>query len=161
MSVLREEKRRTGSDSWAGATKSCRTSSDIGVEQENHNVRRGPMQDQKGLKECHHVMEDHITTQWNLKFCNTNLFTICNICADTVTCLLLSTSTVMRRITMFQSTMVVQDYITVFARIICAPPRILHSLIFKGWFWIYFCSAYFTHHRIVHLPVISRCSHWL
>jgi hypothetical protein len=26
---------------------------------------------------------------------------------------------------------------------------------FKGWLWIYFCSVYFTHHRIVHLPVIS------
>ena len=34
------------------------------------------------------------------------------------------------------------------------PPRILRTLIFKGGFWIYFCSAYFTHHRIVHLPVI-------
>ena len=41
-SVLHEEKRRTGSDSRAGATKTCRTSSDIGAEQENHNVRRGP-----------------------------------------------------------------------------------------------------------------------
>jgi hypothetical protein len=34
------------------------------------------------------------------------------------------------------------------------PPRILRTLLFKGWFWIYFCSPYFTHHRIVHLPVI-------
>ena len=34
------------------------------------------------------------------------------------------------------------------------PPRILRTLIFKGGFWIYFSSAYFTHHRIVHLPVI-------
>ena len=32
--------------------------------------------------------------------------------------------------------------------------RIVRTLIFKGGFWIYFCSAYFTHHRIVHLPVI-------
>jgi hypothetical protein len=31
----------------------------------------------------------------------------------------------------------------------------LRTVIFKGWFWIYFCSAYFTHHRIVHLPVTS------
>jgi hypothetical protein len=30
--------------------KTCRTSSDIGAEQENHNVRRGPTLDQKGLK---------------------------------------------------------------------------------------------------------------
>jgi len=42
-SVLHEEKRRTHSDSGAGATKMCRTSSDIGGEQENHNVGRGPM----------------------------------------------------------------------------------------------------------------------
>jgi len=41
-SVLHEEKHRTGSDSGAGATKTCRMSSDIGAEQENHNVRRGP-----------------------------------------------------------------------------------------------------------------------
>ena len=41
-SVLHEEKRPTDSDSGAGATKTCRTSSDIGAEQENHNVRRGP-----------------------------------------------------------------------------------------------------------------------
>jgi hypothetical protein len=41
-SVLHEEKRRTGSDSKASATKMCRTSSDIGAEQENHNVGRGP-----------------------------------------------------------------------------------------------------------------------
>ena len=41
-SVLHEEKRRTGSDSGAGATKSCRMSSDIRAEQENHNVGRGP-----------------------------------------------------------------------------------------------------------------------
>jgi hypothetical protein len=34
------------------------------------------------------------------------------------------------------------DTTTIFARVI--PPL----LIFKGWFWIYFCSAYFTHHRI-------------
>ena len=49
-SVLHDKKRRTGSDSGAGATKSCRTSSDIGAEQENHNVGRGPMEDRKGLK---------------------------------------------------------------------------------------------------------------
>jgi len=48
-SVLHEEKRRTGSNSRAGATKSCRTSSDIGVEQENHNVGQGPTWDRKGL----------------------------------------------------------------------------------------------------------------
>jgi hypothetical protein len=36
-----------------------------------------------------------------------------------------------------------------------APPRILRTLILKGWFCIYFCPVYFTHHRIVHLPVIS------
>ena len=41
-SVLHEEKRQTGSDSGAGATKTCRTSSDIGAEQENHNVGQGP-----------------------------------------------------------------------------------------------------------------------
>ena len=41
-SVLHAEKRRTGSDSGAGATKSCRMSSDIGAEQENHNVGWGP-----------------------------------------------------------------------------------------------------------------------
>jgi len=50
MSVLHEEKRRTGSDSGAGATKSCRSSSDIGAEQENNNVGRGPTQDRKELK---------------------------------------------------------------------------------------------------------------
>jgi hypothetical protein len=48
-SVLHEEKHQTGSDSRAGATKTCQTSSDIGVEQENHNVGRGPTQDRKGL----------------------------------------------------------------------------------------------------------------
>ena len=42
-SILHEEKRRTGSDSGAGTTKTCRTSSDIGAEQENHNVGRGQM----------------------------------------------------------------------------------------------------------------------
>ena len=41
-SVLHEEKRRTGSDRGVGATKTCRTSSDIGAEQENQNVGRGP-----------------------------------------------------------------------------------------------------------------------
>ena len=41
-SVLHEEKRRTGSNSGAGATKTCRTSSDIRAEQENYNVRQGP-----------------------------------------------------------------------------------------------------------------------
>ena len=51
---------------------------------------------------------------------------------------------------------------TVFDRVICAPPpRILRTLIFKGWFWIYFCSAYFTHHCIVHLPATSLRSHLL
>jgi len=43
-SVLHEEKRRTGSDSGAGAQmqqKTCRMSPDIGAEEENH-VRRGP-----------------------------------------------------------------------------------------------------------------------
>ena len=35
------------------------------------------------------------------------------------------------------------------------PPRILRALVFKEWFCIYFCSAYFTHHRIVHLCLIS------
>jgi hypothetical protein len=49
---------------------------------------------------------------------------------------------------------------TLFAHIISAPAYFAH-LIFKGWFWIYFCSAYFTHHRTVHLPVISLCSDWL
>jgi hypothetical protein len=46
-----EEKRRTGSDSGAGERnkKTCRTSSDIGAEQENHNVGRGPTLDRKGL----------------------------------------------------------------------------------------------------------------
>jgi hypothetical protein len=50
-SVLHEEKRRTGSDSGAGEQtrpKKCRTSSDIGAEQENH-VGRGPTLDRKGL----------------------------------------------------------------------------------------------------------------
>jgi hypothetical protein len=55
LSVLREEKRRTGSDSGAGEQtqqkKTCRTSSDIGAEQENHNVGRGPTLDRKGLRE--------------------------------------------------------------------------------------------------------------
>jgi hypothetical protein len=37
---------------------------------------------------------------------------------------------------------------TVFTRVICAP-RILRTLIFKAWFWIYFCSVYLL------------CSHWL
>jgi hypothetical protein len=50
-SVLHEEKRRTGSDSGAGATKTCQTSSDIGAEQENHNVGQGPTQDWKGLRD--------------------------------------------------------------------------------------------------------------
>jgi hypothetical protein len=40
-SVLHEEKRRTGSNSGAGTTKTCWTSSDIGAEQENHYVGRG------------------------------------------------------------------------------------------------------------------------
>jgi hypothetical protein len=40
-SVLHEEKRQTGSNSGTGAAKTCRTSSDIGAEQENH-VGRGP-----------------------------------------------------------------------------------------------------------------------
>jgi len=31
--------------------------------------------------------------------------------------------------------------------------RILCTQIFKGWFWIYFCPPYFTHHHVVHLPV--------
>jgi hypothetical protein len=31
--------------------KKCRTSSDIGAEQENHNVGRGPTLDRKGLKQ--------------------------------------------------------------------------------------------------------------
>jgi hypothetical protein len=31
--------------------KPCHTSSDIGAEQENHTVGRGPMHDQKGLKQ--------------------------------------------------------------------------------------------------------------
>jgi hypothetical protein len=51
LSVLHEEKRQTGSDSGAGEQmqqKKCRTSSDIGAEQENHNVGRGPT-DLKGL----------------------------------------------------------------------------------------------------------------
>ena len=48
-SVLHEEKCRTGSNSGAGATKTCRTSSDIGAEQENHNVGRCPALDRKGL----------------------------------------------------------------------------------------------------------------
>jgi hypothetical protein len=43
LKCVHEEKRRTGSDSGAGAeTKMCRTSSDIGAEQENHSVGRGP-----------------------------------------------------------------------------------------------------------------------
>jgi hypothetical protein len=53
LSVLHEEKRRTGSDSRAGEQtqqKKCQTSSDIGAEQENHNVGQGPTLDQKGLK---------------------------------------------------------------------------------------------------------------
>jgi len=44
-SVLHEETCRTGSDSGAGAQtqqKKCRTSPDIGAEEENHNVGRGP-----------------------------------------------------------------------------------------------------------------------
>jgi hypothetical protein len=49
-SVLHEEKRWTGSDSGVGATKMCRTSSDIRAEHENH-VERGPTQDWKGLNE--------------------------------------------------------------------------------------------------------------
>jgi hypothetical protein len=48
-SVLHEEKHRRGADSGAGATKTCRTSSDIGAEQENHNVGRVLTQDRKGL----------------------------------------------------------------------------------------------------------------
>jgi len=42
LSVLHEEKHRIGSDSGVGTTKTCRTPSDIGAEQENHNVGRGP-----------------------------------------------------------------------------------------------------------------------
>jgi hypothetical protein len=52
LSVLHEEKHRTGSDSGAGEQtqqKKCRTSSDIGAEQENHNVGQGPTLDRKGL----------------------------------------------------------------------------------------------------------------
>ena len=40
-SVLHEEKHWSGSDSGAGATKTCRTSSEIGAARENHTVRRG------------------------------------------------------------------------------------------------------------------------
>jgi hypothetical protein len=41
-SVLHKKKRRTGSDSGrTNAKKPCRTSSDIGAEQENHTVGRG------------------------------------------------------------------------------------------------------------------------
>jgi hypothetical protein len=32
---------------------------------------------------------------------------------------------------------------------------ILRTLIYNGLFFIYFCSVYFTHHRIFHLPVVS------
>jgi hypothetical protein len=52
LSILHEEKRPTGSDSGAGEQtqqKKCRTSSDIGAEQEDHNVGRGPTLDRKGL----------------------------------------------------------------------------------------------------------------
>jgi hypothetical protein len=68
----------------------------------------------RDLKECHPMvkqglMEDHITTRWNLMFCNTHLFTMCNICAVWVTCSLFSKSTVMCCIITFQSTTVVQD----------------------------------------------------
>jgi hypothetical protein len=52
LSVLHEEKRRTGSDRGAGEQtqqKKCRMSSNIGVEQENHNVGQGPTMDWKGL----------------------------------------------------------------------------------------------------------------
>jgi hypothetical protein len=55
LSVLHEEKRRTGSDSGVGERKkkTCRTSSDIGAEQENHNVGRGPTLDRKELNVTH------------------------------------------------------------------------------------------------------------
>jgi hypothetical protein len=52
LAVLHEEKRRTGSNSGAGEQtqqKTCGASSDIGAEQENHNVGRGPTLDRKWL----------------------------------------------------------------------------------------------------------------
>jgi hypothetical protein len=40
--------------------KKCRMSSDIGAEQENHNVGRGPTLDRKGLKQDgYHVTLSH------------------------------------------------------------------------------------------------------
>jgi hypothetical protein len=53
LSVLHEEQRRTGSDSGAGEQtqqKNVSDSFDIGAEQENHNVGRGPTLDRKGLR---------------------------------------------------------------------------------------------------------------
>jgi hypothetical protein len=60
LSILHEEKRRTGSDSGAGEQtqqKKCRTSSDIGAEQENHNVGQGPTLDRKGLRTSHFALK--------------------------------------------------------------------------------------------------------
>jgi hypothetical protein len=62
LSVLHEEKHRTGSDSGAGEQtqqKKCWTSSDIGAEQENHNVRGGPTLDRKGLKDPQSTAQAH------------------------------------------------------------------------------------------------------
>jgi hypothetical protein len=56
LSVLHEEKHRTDSDSGAGEQmqqKKCRTSSDIGAEQENHNVGQGRTLDRKGLTQIY------------------------------------------------------------------------------------------------------------
>jgi hypothetical protein len=36
-------------------------------------------------------------------------------------------------------------YVCVYVYRICS--LFLRTLIFKGWFWIYFCSPYFTHHN--------------
>jgi hypothetical protein len=66
-SVLHEDKRRKGSNSGAGATKTCQTPSDIRAEQENHNVGQGPTQDRKGLTPIHNLpMLNNGSAIWSL-----------------------------------------------------------------------------------------------
>jgi hypothetical protein len=66
LSILHEEKRRTGSDSGAGERnkKTCRTSSDIGTEQENHNVGQGLTLDRKGLTFTNIITANLFVLSW-------------------------------------------------------------------------------------------------
>jgi hypothetical protein len=64
LSVVHEEKRRDRlrqrSERTNTTKKTCRTSSDIGAEQENHNVGRGPTLDRKGLNILDRTFCEHV-----------------------------------------------------------------------------------------------------